>query len=71
MKDVKIDYIDFQPLIDKFINFKESIIAFMHKIRFYVVNFFPGDFMPRLLLASIGVVFVLGICKLFEMKKSK
>ena len=71
MNDVKIDYIDFQPLFDKRIDFKESIIAFINRIQFHVVNFFPGDFMPRLLLALIGVVFVLGICKLFEKEKSK
>ncbi len=71
MNDVKIDYIDFQPVIDQFLNYKESIIAFINKIRFYVVNFFPRDFMPRLLLALIGVIFVLGICKLFETEKSK
>lgn len=64
-----IDYIDFQPLIDKWLNFKNSILTFINHIRFYIVNFFPCDFLPRLLLAFIGVVFVLGICKLYEINK--
>lgn len=69
MKDIKIDYIDLQIYADKWNDFKESISSFIRHLKFDIINFFPGDFVPRLLLALMGVVFVLFICKLYEINK--
>ncbi len=38
----------------------------LNNIKNSIINFFPYDFIPRLLLALMGVVFVLGIYRLYE-----
>lgn len=48
-----------------------SIDKVINNIRNSIVNFFPWDFIPRLLLALMGVVFVLGIYRLYEINSNK
>ena len=48
-----------------------SIDKVINNIRDSIVNFFPWDFIPRLLLALMGVVFVLGIYRLYEINSNK
>ena len=46
-----------------------NIDKVLNNIKNSIINFFPYDFLPRLLLALMAVVFVLGICKLYEINK--
>lgn len=48
-----------------------NIDKVINNIRDSIVNFFPWDFIPRLLLALMGVVFVLGIYRLYEINSNK
>lgn len=41
----------------------------LNNVKNSIINFFPYDFIPRLLLALMAVVFVLGIYRLYEINK--
>lgn len=43
-----------------------DIDGLINNIKNSIINFFPYDFIPRLLLALMAVVFVLGIYRLYE-----
>lgn len=58
MFDTKVEIIfDMDKIIN---NIKDSII-----------NFFPYDFIPKLLLASMTLIFVFGLLRLYEINKKE
>lgn len=46
-----------------------DIDKFINNIKDSILNFFSYDFIPRLLLALMAVVFVFGIYRLYEINK--
>lgn len=46
-----------------------DIDKLLNNIKDSILNFFPYDFVPKLLLALMAVVFVFGINRLYEINK--
>ena len=48
-----------------------DIDSLISQVKDAIYNFFPYDFIPKLLLATMALVFVFGIYRLYEINKSE